>query len=341
MKYLLVFSVFLLYACGEDEPNSSPSEWLIPVGQVFDGGPGKDGIPSVDDAQFVAPLSINYLEDDDLVIGLFHDGVAKAYPHPILDWHEIINDEIGEWKYALTYCPLTGTGTAWNRVIDGEETTFGVSGKLYNTNLIPYDRGSDSYWSQMRLDCVNGNLLGRTIETYPVVETSWKTWKQAYPNSEVQSLDTGFDRNYQAYPYGDYRTNNNNLIFPVSPSDNRLPAKERVFGVLTDLTKKVYSIESFDTPRIIIDEAEGNETLVIGSKEDNYIVVFENAGLTDVQLVAGELPVIAQDGMGNKLTLSGEIVAGPMIGTFLTPVDGFFGYFFAMAAFYPGIEIVE
>ena len=86
---------------------------------------------------------------------------------------------------AITYCPLTGTGIGWNRVISGNTTTFGVSGLLFNTNLIPYDRSTDSNWSQMKLECVNGQLLGETIPTFHVVETTWKTWKTMYPNTMV------------------------------------------------------------------------------------------------------------------------------------------------------------
>ena len=155
----------------------------------------------------------------------------------------IVNDNIGDNNFAITYCPLTGTAVGWNRQVGNRLTTFGVSGKLYNTNLMPYDRESDSYWSQLRLDCVNGSLVGSTINTVPIVETSWQTWRSSYPNSLLMNTNTGFSRNYGNFPYGDYKTNHNNIIFPVNNFDRRLPAKERVLTVITEEESRAYSIE--------------------------------------------------------------------------------------------------
>ena len=339
-KYVFLFLITLA-SCSSDEPpiQTTPLQWLIPQEEVFDGGPGKDGIPSIDDPQFDPVENIDFLEDDDLVIGMIRNGVAKAYPHVILDWHEIVNDEVDDLHIALTYCPLTGTGIAWNRKIDGNVTTFGVSGKLYNTNLIPYDRASDSYWSQMRLDCINGELVGRKAETISIIETSWATWKKSFPDSDVLNLNTGFNRNYDQYPYGDYITNNNRLIFPVSNFDERLPAKERVLGLVEGERKKVYSLELFEENRIIEDVIDGKNIIVIGSKNENFIVAFENRGLNGLSFLEEQLPVIAQDENGNKITLSGEILEGPLSGTSLVKEKSFMGFFFSFGAFYEGVEI--
>lgn len=342
MKKIFFFSALLFLACDSDEQESKIlSEWLIPVEEVFDGGPGKDGIPSIDDPNFDNGSSVDFLDDDELVIGMVRNGIAKAYPHSILDWHEIVNDEISDIKYGLTYCPLTGTGVAWDRNINGDLTTFGVSGKLYNTNLIPYDRASDSYWSQMRLDCVQGELVGSQISTFNVIETSWATWKAAYPNTSVLNTDTGFDRNYNDYPYGDYRTNHNNILFPLSIDDDRLPAKERVLGLVESNTKRVYSIELFENGRVIEDIIDGDNIIVIGSKEDNFIVAFKNMGVTDLTYISGQFPVIAEDADGNKITLAGEVTSGPLVGLTLESQKAFMGYFFAFGAFYEDIEIYE
>ncbi|MEM9937151.1 MAG: DUF3179 domain-containing protein, partial [Bacteroidota bacterium] len=222
---ILLLACFVWLPSCNDDTNPGPTSgqggvptnnsWLIPQELVFDGGPGKDGIPSIDNPAFISVNEVDFLDDNDLIIGFREGDVVRGYPHPILDWHEIVNDEVGNTKIALTYCPLTGTASGWNRVINGTETTFGVSGLLYNTNLIPYDRNTDSNWSQMRLDCVQGTLRGTAVDLLPVLETSWSTWKKLYPTAEVLSTNTGFSRNYSRYPYGDYRTNDNNLIFPV------------------------------------------------------------------------------------------------------------------------------
>ncbi|MFT6807329.1 MAG: hypothetical protein ACJA01_000549 [Saprospiraceae bacterium] len=227
MKYInfLSIAIFILFiSCSEEEPetvntlqvtNPAVEGWLIPKDQVRDGGVGIDGIPSIDDPKFTVATEVDYLEPDDLILAIRVGTEIKAYPHSILDWHEIINDRIGNESIALTYCPLTGTGIGWDRIINEQETTFGVSGLIYNTNLMPYDRATNSTWSQQRLLCVNGLNIGMPPELHTFIETKWSTWLTAYPESQVLNTDTGFDRDYKIYPYNDYRTNNDNIIFPV------------------------------------------------------------------------------------------------------------------------------
>ena len=339
MKNLILLVLLALFGCSKDDDRSTSTEWLIPSDEVLDGGPGKDGIPSVDNPVFDIATDITYLNDNDLVVGVVYNGVAKAYPHRILDWHEIVNDDLSGFNYALTYCPLTGTGIAWNRDINGSTTTFGVSGKLYNTNLMPYDRATDSYWSQIRLDCVNGEIINTEIETLPVIETTWATWKAAYPNSLVMNLSTGFSRNYGNYPYGDYRTNHSNIIFPVTPMDDRLPAKERTLLVITENIQRVYSIELFGDGRVIEDNIDGKDIVVIGSKTDNYIVAYEKSTLSQINFAPDQLPIIATAQNGNTITLDGS-VSGPFQETQLTAMNSFIGYYFSLAAFYD-VEIYE
>ena len=188
---------FLITSCSEDgQPspvtinnpntpnNSNNSSWLVPLNEVRDGGPGKDGIPSIDNPIFQSVSEASF-PDDELVIGLKWDDEVRVYPHYILDWHEIVNDDLGPVSVAVTYCPLTGTTIGWDRQVNGENTTFGVSGLLYNSNLMPYDRRTNSTWSQMRLDCVNGELISTEINTIQLVETSWGTMKELYPNAMV------------------------------------------------------------------------------------------------------------------------------------------------------------
>lgn len=338
MKLFIFGLSFFLISCTSF--NSDRNEWLIDSNEVFDGGPGKDGIPSVDSPQFEKVSNNTYMNPNDLVIGIVHNNKAKAYPHRILDWHEIINDEIDDIKFALTYCPLTGTGSVWNRVIDSEETTFGVSGKLYNSNLIPYDRRSDSNWSQLRLDCINGELIGDEISTYAMIETTWETWTKYYPSSDVMTLETGFSRDYNAFPYGDYRTNHTNIIFPVNNFDTRLAAKERVLAVITEHTFQAFSIELFETNRVISISSIDENIIVIGSKTENFITAFHSDDLEDVVFNAGP-NFIAEDANGNKINLSGKIVEGPLEGTQLVQTKSILGYFFAIGAFYPDIEIFE
>ncbi len=322
---------------------SLTGEWLIPINQVYDGGPGKDGIPALTNPRFAKPQEETYLSDHDLVIGIRVGTEVRAYPHPILDWHEIINDEIGSTAFAITYCPLTGSGIAWSRVLNGTKTTFGVSGLLYNTNLIAYDRATNSNWSQMRLECVNGQLIHTRATTYPIVETTWRTWKELYPETMVVSSNTGYSRPYGAYPYGDYRESPR-LIFPVSNDDTRLPRKERVHGILVDGKTKAYRITTFPDAVGVINDVFNNLPIVAaGSKGKNVAVSFERT-LNDGTIltfspVQNMLPVMMIDQEGTKWDIFGRAVEGPRAGVELKPTLSYIAYWFAWAAFYPGAEI--
>ena len=320
------------------------SEWLISKSEVYDGGPGKDGIPSLTRPEFIEAGEADYLGDNDLVLGIAYGGEARAYPHLILDWHEIINDELAGLKIAVTYCPLTGTGIGWNRVINGTETTFGVSGLLYNSNLIPYDRESGSNWSQLRLDCVNGVWLGSEAETYALVETTWHTWKRMYPGTRVVSSKTGHNRDYGYYPYGNYRTSHEKLIFPVANKDDRLDNKTRVHGIINKGNAKVYPLDIFgDRVRIITDLFNENEFVIIGSNSDNFAMSFftdpGDGSRLIFSAIQDEYPVVMSDQEGNKWDIFGHAVTGPRKDSGLVHARSLVGYWFSFAAFYPELVI--
>ncbi len=342
---LIALALFLSGCLDSSSMNNQDStEWLIPVNEVRDGGPGKDGIPALNSPQMIDANQATYLENDDLVLGLVMGDNISAFPHRILDWHEIINETFAGEKLSIIYCPLTGTGIAWERVIDGRETTFGVSGLLYNTNIIPYDRETDSNWSQMLFKSVNGRLAGTQAETINLVETTWKTWKEMYPNTKVVSRNTGFNRSYN-YPYGDYKTNHNAIFFPVSRRDNRLPAKQRVLGCLINEQLKVYDLDTFgDDNKLINDEFQGKKLIILGNKQSNFIVAFENNldGREHVfQAIQNRLPIILKDEIGNEYDVFGKVQAGPDFGKQLKPIRQMMSYWFSWAPFYPTIELFE
>jgi len=345
--------VFSVSACKKDTTTTTPPEnntegaWLIPKDEVRDGGPGKDGIPSIDSPNFIAVNQVNFLSNDDLIIGLKIGDEVRGYPHPILDWHEIINDQIGNDAVAVTYCPLTGTAVGWDRVINGKTTTFGVSGLLYNSNLLPYDRETDSNWSQMRLDCVHGELKGTEINTYHLLETDWETWKKKFPDSKVVSTETGFNRNYDNYPYGSYRTDSQ-LIFGVDNSDDdRLARKERVYGAIIFGRVKTYRFSSFSSEKVVVieDNHLGENYIVVGSQQDNYIVAYRNTldgtklNFTAINDNSDDNAVVLEDNEGNKWDLFGVAISGPRTGQQLEPIVGYMGYWFSWAAFYPTPDI--
>ena len=333
----IAYSILLHISCKKDK--RLKEEWSIPNDEIQDGGPGKDGIPSIDNPKFIVANDVSYLKDNDLIVGIKIDNEVKAYPHIILDWHEIVNDNIGNIPLSIIYCPLTGTATGWNRKINGVTTSFGVSGLLYNSNIIPYDRNSDSNWSQMLQECVNGSLIGQKPKTHHLVETTWKTWKKMYPNSSIMTTNTGSSRNYGQYPYGDYKTNDNKLIFPISHEDNRLPKKSRVLGILTNEEAKVYPLSSFGVSnQIIQDQSQRRNIIVVGNKSDNFIVAYETPNDSIIfEPVQDSLPIIMKDNNGIYYDVFGINTDGEK----LKEIDAFIGYWFAFGTFYPSTIIYK
>jgi len=235
----------------EFESPASSGDWLVNTNYVRDGGPGKDGIPALIDPEMTHFKQRDYfdkefyLNNNDLVVGIRVDTVVIAYPHPILNWHEIVNHKANNTYLAISYCPLTGTAVCWNRELEGGITTFGVSGLLYNNNVLPYDRATESLWSQIRNECIFGDLVSTRAEIIPIVETTWDTWKSMYPDTWVLTNNTGYQWDYTYYPYGDYKTLDEMIFFPISNKDERLPAKERAYAIILGGKAKVYRFQDF------------------------------------------------------------------------------------------------
>ncbi|GAA3601583.1 DUF3179 domain-containing protein [Flavivirga amylovorans] len=325
---------------GSNENSNNSSQWLIPISDVKDGGPGKDGIPSIDNPFFTTANNANFLNDNDLVVGIIEGDQAKAYPHFILDWHEVVNDEISNTFFTLNYCPLTGTAFAWESISNGTRTTFGVSGLLYNANLILYDRNTDSNWSQLRLECVNGQLINNTPKLIDVVETNWKTWKTLYPNTEVLTTQTGFSRTYGTSPYGDYATNNNRFIFTPEIINTSLPNKKRIYAIIDGDKSKVYQFSDFNNGNVIRDTFKATDYLIVGN--NNLIYGYELSGdQKDLTFDYGfsNSEAFFKDNEGNKWSIFGKAIEGPRQGETLLGAKSVISYWFAIAAFYPDPEI--
>ncbi|MEO1519319.1 MAG: DUF3179 domain-containing protein [Cyanobacteria bacterium J06633_2] len=181
----------------------------IALDELLNGGPPKDGIPSID-APIFDTASTTPFEDDELVIGMVVNGEAKAYPYGVMNWHEIVNDTIGGINVSVTYCPLCDTIVAFDR----GDSTFGVSGKLYQSCLVMYDRQDDTLYAQPWGLGIVGPAVNASVEQIPTVKTTLGAWLNQYPDSKILSTDTGHQRDYFRYPYGTYYTNEQ-LVFPV------------------------------------------------------------------------------------------------------------------------------
>lgn len=198
---------------------------------IKSGGPPRDGIPSIDAPKFIAPDKADFMQDDDIVLSFTHGETIRAYPLRILVWHEIVNETIAGKPILVTYCPLCGTAMIFDRKVGGKVRTFGVSGMLYQSDVLMYDREDESLWSQLKMEAVSGPLSGTKLEWLASEHLTWKAWKAKYPKGEVLSTDTGHEKSYKAQAYASY-FESPKTMFPVPRHRDDLPDKDWVVGVI-------------------------------------------------------------------------------------------------------------
>ena len=322
----------------EVQVSSDGTRYLIPLAEIQSGGTGRDGIPAINRPEFTTAegwKDLNY-DDDGLVIGIEVEGIRRAYPFQILDWHEIVNDEFAGLPVAVTYCPLCGSGVAFRREIDGQAVEFGVSGQLYNSDLLMYDRHTDTLWSQLTGTAVVGELAGQRLDLIPVEIMTWRDWREAYPDSEVLNRDTGYGRPYDASVYGDY-ANQDRLMFPVRERSTLLPVKERVTGVeLTRTTFGAYADRDVANHGPVNDDLGGVPLLIVANREaGNNVLVFERTlGDRTLTFDWDGLQLIDRE-TGSIWGFDGVATDGPLAGSSLVPVRTVKGFWFAWFAFHP------
>lgn len=310
------------------DPTLMPLEADRYVDDMRSGGPGKDGIPSVDEpVLWSAAEADEFLDGGDRVIGVYRNGEAKAYPQRVLVWHEIVNDDVGGESVSITYCPLTGTALGFLR----GDTELGVSGRLVNSNLVMYDRATDSFWPQILGAAINGPQQGEGLEEFRVVWTTWDQWKDRYPDTRVMSTDTGYMRNYRDDPYGSYNPvggyyePRSDRLFPVQNEDDRYPPKQEIFGFRTaDGAVAVDRGHLADSGGLVVEQG------------DHEYLVLHDAGLDTAWVFRGDEDVEVPDGVTYGR-------GGPEHGDLdeLEPVNGFEAMWFAWAAFFPETRVVD
>ncbi|MDP8961268.1 MAG: DUF3179 domain-containing protein [Actinomycetota bacterium] len=332
---------------GGEGPPPLPSEGSGSVGlerfaqAITSGGPPKDGIPPIDEPRFVAGGDADFVDGDDVVFGLVHAGEVRAYPQLILVWHEIVNDRFPDGPLTVTYCPLTGStvgfrGTTPDRT---EALTFGTSGDLVNSNLLMYDRQTDGRWPQILGRAITGPAVGAQLEEVPLLWTSWQRWRDAHPDTQVLSTDTGAIRNYGADPYGSYTplsgyyAPDSRLYFDVLHHDDRFDAKQVVVGVKVGASRLAVPKNAVRQRRVVAAQ--------VGS---HRVVLLHDPSLDEARafLASDEEMVAAGDGRyaaaGTTWDPTGRVVDGP--GQDLARVLSYDVMWFAWAAFYPDTEVI-
>jgi hypothetical protein len=289
----------------------------VPLREFQSGGPGKDGIPALDRPRFLRVAEVTFLRPQEPVIALTLAGLSRAYPLQILVWHEIVNDVVGGVPVAVTFCPLCNTAIAFDRRVEGRTLSFGTTGNLRNSDLVMYDRQTESWWQQFGGEGVVGRYAGTRLRTLPARIVAWRSFRARYPDGLVLSRQTGYSRPYGENPYVGYDDVSSSPFFPArNAGDKRLPPKERVVFLERDGSAVAIPFSTLAKKRRV-------EAIVAGHRLD----------------------VRWEGGVSSALD-TGEIAAGRDVGaaqvfergrsvTFTEP------FWFAVAAFRPHVRIAR
>lgn len=254
------------------------SNSLVPKEKIFGGGPPKDGIPAILNPKFESVSNASWLKDADLVAGVEIDGMVKAYPLRILVWHEAVNDILGERPILISYCPLCGSTLVFDRNIQGEVHTFGISGLLYQSDVLFYDHETKSLWSQLEMKAVSGPKASTNMEVMPSVLATWGEWKKNHPGTLVLSRDTGYVRDYNNMPYRGYETSEN-LMFPVENNDSRYHPKEKVLVVISSGgIAKAYIYSDLRKVKTPLKDRVGLEEITIKFNDGRFVSAYDASG---------------------------------------------------------------
>lgn len=325
---------------------------------VVEGGPGKDGIQSIDEPKFDSIADAkNWLDGREPVVAFTHDGESRAYPLQILMYHELVNDNVAEQPISVTYCPLCNAAMVFERQYKGHVLEFGISGKVYNSNMVMYDRQTESWWLQFTGEGVVGKYMGATLNLLPSQLVSFAQFQQAYPNGTVLSRNTGFNKKYGVNPYANY----DSRYLPIAwfyrkPFDDRLPAMKRVLGValkqeaiafpLFDLKKTPLLQTDISNQAVLIISKSGmasavDKKLIKNSKDVLAAAAFSRVvkgRQLDFKLVGGK--IIDEQTM-SAWNMFGQSVEGEFKGTKLKQVDRGVYFSFVWLEFYPESFIFE
>lgn len=245
--------------------------------ELYQGCEARDCIPSIDQPKYTDVASVDFLADDELVLALEINGDARAYPAKILNYHEIVNDYIGGEPVAVTFCPLCGSGVAFDRRIDGEEVSFGVSGVLHDNDLVMYDRTSNTLWQQITGEAIMGEKLGQHLTILPMTMVEWGEWKATHPDTQVLTLDTGFGMDYNNDRYTQY-IENDQIYFPVGNTSSVMHPKTVVHGI--DAGELHFAINEKEL------KEKGTATVQVG--EQSFDLSFNDDGFVIAKTDHGE-----------------------------------------------------
>jgi hypothetical protein len=330
------------------------SKMSVVISELIPGGPPRDGIPPIDEPKLVpVPDAPTYMMDDAPVISVEIGGEAKAYPLAILMRHEIVNDEVGGVPVTVTFCPLCNTSIVFDRRVDGKVLDFGTSGNLRNSNLIMWDRQTESWWEQVTGEAIVGEMTGTRLEFLPAPVISWGVFRDAFPEGQLLSRDQGFYSDYSTPPYFGYDAADNTPFLFFGNVDPRLPAMERVVSVTIDGVSVAYPFLLLRDRPAINDSVNGRELAVfyVGGTFSPFVGLgtdptrVGSSGIFDPFVDGRKLTFTFQDGAikddetGSTWNILGQAIEGPMKGSRLESVVHGNHFWFSWAASFPDTAV--
>lgn len=331
------------------------SRHSVPLTEFHSGGPPRDGIPPVDEPRF-APVSRVTIPDREPVVAVEIDGLARAYPIRILIWHEIVNDTLAGEPIAVTFCPLCNTAVAFRRTLDGRALTFGTTGNLRFSDLVMWDRQTETWWQQFSGAAVVGELTGARLERVPAQLIALGEFRERYPEGEVLSEETGHQRPYGANPYSGYDDADSPpfLLRDRSP-DGRLAPKARVVSIQNAKALVAVPLDALMRRPVIDVRVAGLSAVVWWSpgaasaldsraiaagRDVGSVVVYDRRAAGRVLSFSPNGKGICDAETGSRWDRDGRAVAGPLTGARLRAVVHDTPFWFAVAAFRPDARIV-
>lgn len=330
----------------------------IPYSEILSGGPPKDGIPAIDAPQFVSVAEADEWLEDLEPVTVFQDGdEVRIYPFQILIWHEIVNDVVRGRAVTITFCPLCNTAIVFSATVNGQPLDFGTTGRLRYSNLLMYDRQTESWWQQATGEAVIGELVGTQLTLLPSTIISWAEAQTLYPTAQVLSRETGFNRNYGSNPYVGYDDiNSSPFLFEGLETPDPLPAMARVTTVVLGDEAVAYPNEILQQVAVVNDTVGGVPVTVFwqpglaSALDSRQIATGQDVGANAVyeRTVNGQVLTFSWDGTvitdaqtGSTWDFLGQATAGELAGQSLLSVVKVDHFWFSWAAFRPDTQVYQ
>jgi hypothetical protein len=345
-------------ARAEYEFKTDFSKHSVPYSEILSGGPPKDGIPALKDPAFVSVSEADaWLKPMEPVILVQVGEDARAYPIQILMWHEIANDTVGGEPFVVTFCPLCNTAIAFKRTVNGQVFDFGTTGRLRFSNLIMYDRQTETWWQQATGEAIVGELTGAQLEFYPAAIISWGDFKTSHPDGKVLSRETGFPRDYGRNPYVGYDdVNNPPFLYRGPATPGQLPPVARVLTIDLNGEAVAYPYETLEQVGVVNDTIGGEAVLVIwqagtvspldgpttgAGREVGAAAAFLRQWDGQTLTFSFMEEKIFDDQTNSEWNILGQSIAGELKGRQLEPVVSINHFWFSWAAFKPETRIYQ